>query len=172
MRRSHCRLSTWRVPIERLCFFFFNDTATTEIYTLSLHDALPIFLGPELGDMGPIELLKRLVESEAIAEMPFVIYGTEGLGGPEQEQLRRLAEVLLLKRGPTRKAMLDEITLFLKHTLGTHRAAGHERAAPPAIQQGLANRKGLNVHDDVRNVFALTRALEQCGMTVLNAESG
>src|SRR3712207_8510987 len=29
-----------------LRFFFFNDTATTEIYTLSLHDALPIFLGP------------------------------------------------------------------------------------------------------------------------------
>src|SRR5438874_5538605 len=28
----------------RLFFFFFNDTATTEIYTLSLHDALPIFL--------------------------------------------------------------------------------------------------------------------------------
>src|SRR5258707_7074891 len=26
----------------RSCFFFFNDTATTEIYTLSLHDALPI----------------------------------------------------------------------------------------------------------------------------------
>src|SRR2546430_17493461 len=29
----------------RFFFFFFNDTATTEIYTLSLHDALPIFLG-------------------------------------------------------------------------------------------------------------------------------
>src|SRR2546426_7828861 len=27
----------------KLVFFFFNDTATTEIYTLSLHDALPIF---------------------------------------------------------------------------------------------------------------------------------
>src|SRR3712207_8782859 len=26
-----------------ILFFFFNDTATTEIYTLSLHDALPIF---------------------------------------------------------------------------------------------------------------------------------
>ena len=26
-------------------FFFFNDTATTEIYTLSLHDALPIYHG-------------------------------------------------------------------------------------------------------------------------------
>src|SRR3954462_14897563 len=35
------------VPLSRrlasfVCFFFFNDTATTEIYTLSLHDALPI----------------------------------------------------------------------------------------------------------------------------------
>src|SRR2546422_11140221 len=29
-------------------FFFFNDTATTEIYTLSLHDALPISRGPSL----------------------------------------------------------------------------------------------------------------------------
>src|SRR2546421_7707625 len=28
-------------------FFFFNDTATTEIYTLSLHDALPIYQEPE-----------------------------------------------------------------------------------------------------------------------------
>src|SRR3712207_8178871 len=36
-------------------FFFFNDTATTEIYTLSLHDALPILVAagadvPRLGD--------------------------------------------------------------------------------------------------------------------------
>src|SRR5260370_5869222 len=30
-------------------FFFFNDTATTEIYTLSLHDALPIFQAPQVG---------------------------------------------------------------------------------------------------------------------------
>src|ERR1039457_868927 len=28
--------------VARIAFFFFNDTATTEIYTLSLHDALPI----------------------------------------------------------------------------------------------------------------------------------
>src|SRR5205823_13019713 len=31
-------------PLLFLSFFFFNDTATTEIYTLSLHDALPISL--------------------------------------------------------------------------------------------------------------------------------
>src|SRR3712207_7231247 len=36
-------------------FFFFNDTATTEIYTLSLHDALPISEGILLG-MPPAKL--------------------------------------------------------------------------------------------------------------------
>src|SRR2546427_5070240 len=35
-------------------FFFFNDTATTEIYTLSLHDALPIFPGRRRGSHGTI----------------------------------------------------------------------------------------------------------------------
>src|SRR2546430_16762204 len=37
-----------------LFFFFFNDTATTEIYTLSLHDALPIFINVVYGEGGPI----------------------------------------------------------------------------------------------------------------------
>src|SRR6266852_4368438 len=41
-----------------LFYFFFNDTATTEIYTLSLHDALPIWPAPP-----PIfALLQRLGE--------------------------------------------------------------------------------------------------------------
>src|SRR2546425_183718 len=34
------------VQVLLLSFFFFNDTATTEIYTLSLHDALPILMVP------------------------------------------------------------------------------------------------------------------------------
>src|SRR5258705_12066835 len=38
------RCVLYRIPALLLYFFFFfNDTATTEIYTLSLHDALPIF---------------------------------------------------------------------------------------------------------------------------------
>src|SRR2546426_4266490 len=45
-------------------FFFFNDTATTEIYTLSLHDALPIYIAPgvfflprsRVGTRAPVQL--------------------------------------------------------------------------------------------------------------------
>src|SRR3989442_4147965 len=51
-------------------FFFFNDTATTEIYTLSLHDALPIYrlherrhLAHERGALrDPLEPLRRSEE--------------------------------------------------------------------------------------------------------------
>src|SRR2546430_13396647 len=38
-------------------FFFFNDTATTEIYTLSLHDALPIFGGGAVDERQRHEVL-------------------------------------------------------------------------------------------------------------------
>src|SRR2546430_17258182 len=41
-----CLLSSKRLVLFFL-FFFFNDTATTEIYTLSLHDALPIYGGAD-----------------------------------------------------------------------------------------------------------------------------
>src|SRR2546425_8158384 len=41
-----CIASAWRCTT-RCLFFFFNDTATTEIYTLSLHDALPIYPSAE-----------------------------------------------------------------------------------------------------------------------------
>src|SRR5688572_33149887 len=41
-----CFLSSFSVCCLFVIFFFFNDTATTEIYTLSLHDALPIWLCP------------------------------------------------------------------------------------------------------------------------------
>src|SRR5437870_13692521 len=46
---------------EIIFFFFFNDTATTEIYTLSLHDALPIF--------ERIEALKPAIEACGISTL-------------------------------------------------------------------------------------------------------
>ena len=41
-------LDYYFVSVAAVFFFFFNDTATTEIYTLSLHDALPILFCREL----------------------------------------------------------------------------------------------------------------------------
>src|SRR3989454_11614126 len=46
------RLSRYCLLFSLCSFFFFNDTATTEIYTLSLHDALPILVAYHLAKAG------------------------------------------------------------------------------------------------------------------------
>src|SRR2546423_12655045 len=59
-------------------FFFFNDTATTEIYTLSLHDALPIYVRERLDvaikvvELGPDEMRSKdsfMREAKALQEL-------------------------------------------------------------------------------------------------------
>src|ERR1035441_3405466 len=52
--------------IREWLLFFFNDTATTEIYTLSLHDALPIYLNQRDGET--TEYLLSLAEEHPGAE--------------------------------------------------------------------------------------------------------
>src|SRR5216683_7614978 len=48
-------------------FFFFNDTATTEIYTLSLHDALPISVGYQSGShYSTIQQLEQYLPADKI----------------------------------------------------------------------------------------------------------
>ena len=83
-------------------FFFFNDTATTEIYTLSLHDALPIlvealyFSEEELteSDMAKMKsfLVSRTVLSEAARELDLgsairLGRGEEGSGGRGKDNI-------------------------------------------------------------------------------------
>src|SRR3712207_7169457 len=68
-------------------FFFFNDTATTEIYTLSLHDALPIwgYVVRLAGLEHPVPELEAVaagvLEVELVAEL-------SGVAGPGDDQLR------------------------------------------------------------------------------------
>src|SRR3989442_10194197 len=65
--------------------FFFNDTATTEIYTLSLHDALPISILPIMKARVPVyEYAPRLVKK-----------AVTGSGAADKDQVRRMVRLLL-----------------------------------------------------------------------------
>src|SRR2546422_6836440 len=66
-----------------LFFFFFNDTATTEIYTLSLHDALPI-------SAGECEAAERSVP--ALRAEPRGVDGPLGVGVEDRHVRRRSEE--------------------------------------------------------------------------------
>src|SRR5256885_15812432 len=64
-------------------FFFFNDTATTEIYTLSLHDALPIF---KADVQGSAEALRDALAKLSTEEVQVKVIAS-GLGDRKSTRL-------------------------------------------------------------------------------------
>src|SRR3712207_8956860 len=97
-------------------FFFFNDTATTEIYTLSLHDALPIWAGA--ADLDAVE--KGLFSERFL------------LARPVLQALRESPAVLLVDEIDRAD---DEFEAFLLEVLSTFQVSipelGTVRAAVP-----------------------------------------
>src|SRR5467141_3674133 len=71
-------------------FFFFNDTATTEIYTLSLHDALPILRAhtaafrtvPRDGPIGDDDAAKAVAAAQHVGEQLAIVSRADRLDRP------------------------------------------------------------------------------------------
>src|SRR5690349_22808938 len=90
-----------------LCCFFFNDTATTEIYTLSLHDALPIYsvLSSPLCQIdlrtartgGPADFLPH-VRFQVLLSVPTRVIGRSEEHTSELQSRRDLVCRLLLEK--------------------------------------------------------------------------
>src|SRR3712207_8149472 len=78
--------------------FFFNDTATTEIYTLSLHDALPIFVE---GDV-PLGRVPRMVRIVVVNREKERLACASGLEQPHRPAEHLRGEPVLLDRKSTR----------------------------------------------------------------------
>src|SRR3712207_4552000 len=88
--------SSW---VSMIVFFFFNDTATTEIYTLSLHDALPIFAVLDGGDPA-VPLGQVLGLQDRGPGVPRRTGGPRGLGGGHDISLRGVGSVHRISPSP------------------------------------------------------------------------
>src|SRR6266567_6424993 len=94
-----------------LFFFFFNDTATTEIYTLSLHDALPISPSwwSRSGSSAAPAHTSVLAASAGRSSGWWMASLTTGAAASQPAAPRRACERAIIGQGPCRSGALVEI---------------------------------------------------------------
>lgn len=126
-----------------------------------------------LPGMSDLELLDEMQTDARLRNLPVITYTSKELVGKEAEALKKLARTLIVKEAHSQEHLLAETALFL------HRVMADLPAEKRKILEGLyqadsflEGKKVLIVDDDVRNIFALTAALESHKMSVLVAESG
>jgi len=127
----------------------------------------------KLPKMTGFALLEKIKTGDQPNNLPVIVYTGKELTRREETKLKRYAETIVVKDARSPERLLDETSLFL------HRV---ESKLPDSKRKMLeqlhhtdalfVGRKVLIVDDDVRNVFALTSALEANGMEVLFAENG
>jgi len=126
-----------------------------------------------LPDMQGSELLKRMASEEICSFPPVIVYTGRNLTRDEEADLLRYSRSIIIKGARSPERLLDEVTLFLHKVeadLSTERqsmlkaARGRDRV--------FEGRRILLVDDDVRNIFALTSALEQRGAIVEIGRNG
>ena len=127
----------------------------------------------KLPKMTGFALLEKVKTDERSHSLPVIVYTGKELTRREETKLKRYAETIVVKDARSPERLLDETSLFL------HRVESKLPDSKRKMLEQLHNtdalfigKKVLIVDDDVRNVFALTSALEANGMEVLFAENG
>jgi CheY-like chemotaxis protein/CHASE3 domain sensor protein len=137
----------------------------------SVFDCMIIDL--KLPDMGGEELLRRMASGESRSFPPVIVYTGRNLGRDEEAQLMRYSRSIIIKGARSPERLLDEVTLFL-HQVESNLSTERQKMLRTARSRDRAfeGRRILVVDDDVRNIFALTSALEQKGAQVEVARNG
>src|SRR5258708_23039681 len=110
-----------RCGTANMSLFFFNDTATTEIYTLSLHDALPISSGKTLATDG------ATASQQEVESTPEIMRRSEEHTSELQSPDHLVCRLLLEKK----KIQQSEPDCLSAHTMNTTTRVQRLRHPPP-----------------------------------------
>jgi signal transduction histidine kinase/DNA-binding response OmpR family regulator/HAMP domain-containing protein len=134
-------------------------------------DCMILELG--LPDMSGYELLKKAEQDENIVLPPVIIYTEKDITQEQEMELSKYAKSIIIKGVRSDERLLDEASLFL------HRVVGHMPSNKQKMILSLHNtdvmfkgRKVLITDDDMRNVFALSKVLEEKGLILFKADNG
>jgi HAMP domain-containing protein/CheY-like chemotaxis protein/signal transduction histidine kinase len=148
-------------------------TGTEALDLVSKHAFDCVVLDLRLPDMSGFDIMERMRNIPAVADLPVVVFTGKELSPEEDARLHTLARSVVVKGVESPERLLDETALFL------HRVVAD---LPPEKQkmldrlhrsdEALVGKTVLVVDDDMRNIFALSSVLERRGMAVLTAGTG
>ncbi len=142
-----------------------------ELLRSTVFDCMIIDL--KLPDMDGSELLERMAKEDICSFPPVIVYTGRNLTRDEEAALLKYSRSIIIKGARSPERLLDEVTLFL-HKVESDMPPERQKMLKSARsrEKAFEGRKILVVDDDVRNVFALTSALEQKGALVEIARNG
>ena len=127
----------------------------------------------KLPDMQGKELLERMSQEEIASFPPVIVYTGRSLTRAEEADLQKYSRSIIIKGARSPERLLDEVTLFL-HKVESEMSSERQSMlkAVRSRDKVFEGRRILLVDDDVRNIFALTSALEQKGAIVEIGRNG
>jgi signal transduction histidine kinase/DNA-binding response OmpR family regulator/CHASE3 domain sensor protein len=127
----------------------------------------------KLPDMQGKELLEQMSHEELCSFPPVIVYTGRNLTRDEEAELLKYSRSIIIKGARSPERLLDEVTLFL-HKVESQLSSERQNMLKSVRGRDrvFEGRTILLVDDDVRNVFALTSALEQRGANVEVARNG
>ena len=145
--------------------------AALDLLRTNVYDCMIIDL--KLPDMLGNELLKRMATEDICSFPPVIVYTGRNLTRDEEAELRKYSRSIIIKGARSPERLLDEVTLFL-HKVESQLSHDRQKMLKTARSRDkvFEGRKILLVDDDVRNIFALTSALEHKGAVVVIGRNG
>lgn len=149
------------------------ETATEALEQLKNTTFDCMVMDLKLPDMPGDILLEKMTQNEIHHFPPVIIYTGKSLSREEEDKLRKYSKTIIIKGARSPERLLDEVTLFL-HRIESKMSTENKKLLNLARnrEQVFEGRKILLVDDDIRNIFALTSALEQKGATIIVGRNG
>ena len=149
------------------------DTGEAALAAMADHPCDCVVLDLRLPDMSGFDVLDRISQNKALADIPVVVFTGRELSVEEDTQLHDRARSVVVKGVESPERLLDETSLFLHRVLADLPAEKQRMLERlHRSDDDLVGKSVLVVDDDVRNIFALSSVLERRGMHVLTASTG
>ncbi len=136
-------------------------------------DADCIILDMGIPDSNAYNTLEEIKKHEGLETLPIIVFTGKSLSLAEEQRIRKYADSIVVKTAHSYQRVLDEVSLFL-HLVEEGNLkqgkSGHKKLG--ALNDILKDKTVLIVDDDVRNIFSLTKALENMQMNIITATDG